>query len=134
MFKFTRQEDVGSATLDLIKREKGYLWFSAFALAFLFLLIKLCIDDPPKSFKEFICCFPKVLGLVIVFPIGLGSLLLPKGFDLEAFLPIGYIVYIAHGIATACAQNRKTICTLLTILVILLLVNIYGCSVMLKGL
>ena len=57
---------------------------------------------------------------------------LPKGFELGA-VPAGWIIYIAHGIALACAKKRKTICTLLITLVILLLINVYGCVPMLKG-
>ena len=115
----------------------GCFYFSAVTLALFILLIKLFVNDPPESFKEFICCFPKVLALMAFFPAGLAPLFvpfLPNNFELGAFLPISWIVYIVHGIATACAQNRKTICTLLIVLVLLLLVNIYGCSVMLKGL
>ena len=70
------------------------------------------------------------------FPAGLAplfTLFLPKGFELGAFLPIGWAVYIAHGIALARAKNHKTIRTLLIVLVVLLLINVYGCSVMLKG-
>ena len=118
--------------------KKGRFYFAAVVVALLFLSIKQWgIDDPPSSFKEFVQCSPDLLILLPFFPAGLAPLFvpfLPNNFELGAFLPISWIVYIVHGIATACAQNRKTICTLLTILVILLLVNIYGCSVMLKGL
>ena len=104
----------------------GCLYFSAFALAFLVLLIKLFVDDPPKSFKEFIFGLPDLLVLVFFFPAGLAPLFaffLPKSFEFGAFLPIGWIIYIAHGIAIACSKNRKTIRMLLIMLIILLFIR-----------
>ena len=117
--------------------KKGCLYFSAIAFALLFLFIKqLCIDDPPDSFKEFVRCSPDLLILLFFFPAGLAPLFmlfLPKGFELGAFLPIGWTIYITHGIALAYTKNHKIICTLLIILIILLIINVYGCVSMLKG-
>ena len=126
------------AQQEFPSNRKGCLYFSAIVFALLFLFIKQrCISSYPDSFKEWIRVIPVLVNLTVVFPVGLAPLLdilFSKEVARGAALPIGWAIYVIHGFAMMLAQNRKTIYTLLLILVVLLLINVYGCVTMLNEL
>jgi hypothetical protein len=125
---------------EVFSARKGCLWSSTVATALLILCVVLLCNGSisPDSLQEFFAGIPELLLLIIFFPAGLIwwlNQILPSGSELNnGLVMLGWGIYLIHGLILLIAKRWKTVVALMMILVLFLIMNIYGCSVMMSGL
>ena len=79
------------------------------------------------------CPSPEGIGILPFFPVGLAVLMHLDGAEMGAMVT-GWIVYLVFGILILTARRRRRFRALFIAFIILLLLNVAGCHVVLRGL
>jgi len=113
----------------------GCLFFLVWGVALISPVI--IASDTHWSLQKAISGFSELLPLAVFFPAGLAyplKSIFPKATPGVLPLILGWLIYFVHGCLVLFVEKRSTLQALMIVLLLLLLVNVYGCSCILKDL